>query len=369
MSEIKIPLLDLKTQYRNMADQIKDRIMSVVESQRYIMGPEVSELENNIADYCGVPHAIGVASGTDALLLALKSFGIKEGDEVITTPFTFYSTASSIVHAGGRPVFADIDPDTCLVRPELIQAAITDRTRAIIPVHLFGQCADMDAINGLAKDRDIFVLEDACQAIGAKLSGRAAGSMGDAGALSFYPSKNLGAMGDGGMVLTTRDDIAEKMKVLRVHGASKEYHHEVIGYNSRLDTIQAAVLLAKFPHLDDWADKRAAHAKIYNQRFEKGPVKPLDTVSGARHVYNNYVVRAPKRDKLMEYLKGRGIGCAVYYPEPLHKMACFSQFMSDEEFPGAETAAAECLAIPAYPEMTDDMVEEVASAVLGFYGS
>lgn len=366
---MKIPLLDLSAQFQGLESEVLPRIEAVVRSQRFILGPEVEEAEKRIADYCRVPFAIAVASGTDALILALRALGVGPGHEVITTPFTFYATASSVVHAGASPVFVDVEPDTCLIRADLIEAAVTERTRAIIPVHLFGQIADMGAIMAIAKKHGLLVLEDACQAIGAECEGKRAGAIGDAGALSFYPSKNLGGYGDGGMVVTGSKEIEEKVRLLRVHGARAEYRHEVIGYNSRLDTIQAAVLLAKLPHLDEWNRARRKNAAIYDRLFHDSPVKPLALRPGRTHVYNNYVIRAERRDQLMAHLKDQGIGCAVYYPEPLHRLPCFSRYLGKRDsFPASEQAARECLAIPVYPEMTEEMVEHVAKTVLAFYG-
>jgi dTDP-4-amino-4,6-dideoxygalactose transaminase len=364
---MNIPLVDLAAQFKSIEAEVLERIESVVRSQRFILGPEVEEAEKKIAALCGAPIGVGVASGTDALILSLRALGIGPGDEVITTPFTFYATAGSVVHAGAMPVFVDIEPDTCLISAEAVEAAVTARTRAIIPVHLFGQCADMGRIMEIAGRLGLAVIEDACQAIGAEFEGKRAGSIGDAGALSFYPSKNLGGYGDGGMVVTRREDVAANLRVLRVHGARSEYRHEVIGYNSRLDTIQAAVLLAKLPHLEKWGGARAKNAAIYDRRFAGSSVIPLARRRGRKHVYNNYVVRAPRRDELMAALKAQDIGCAVYYPEPLSKMACFERFVGGA-FPASEEAARTCLAIPAYPEMTPDMVEQVADAVLDFYG-
>jgi len=369
MTDIRIPLVDLSAQHRKLEREIKTRIEAVIDSGKFILGPEVSGLEEKLTAYCEARTALGVASGTDALLLSLKALGVAPGDEVITSPFTFYSTASTIVHAGAIPVFADIDPQTCLISPGLVEKAVTEKTAGIVPVHLFGQCADMDELNGIAKQRGLFVLEDACQAIGALYKGKKAGSLGDAAALSFYPSKNLGGFGDGGMVITVRQDVAEKVRLLRVHGAAKEYHHSVIGYNSRLDTIQAAALLAKFASLDEWIQNRRKNAARYNEWFQDAPVRPLLERPDRQGVFNNYVVRAERRDGLMEHLRDNGIGCAVYYPEPLHLMACFRPFMKEgEDFPEARRASEECLAIPVYPEMTEDMVDEVARAVLSFYG-
>jgi dTDP-4-amino-4,6-dideoxygalactose transaminase len=341
----------------------------VVKSGRFILGPEVGELEKGLADYSGVKHAIGVASGTDALVIALRALGAGPGDEVITTPFSFYATASSIVHVGARPVFADIDPSTCLIRPDAIEAAITPKTKGVIVVHLYGQCCEMDQINAIAKKRGLFVIEDACQAVGAGYKGKRAGALADAAALSFYPSKNLGGMGDGGMVLTPRDDVADKVKLLRVHGAAKEYHHDLIGYNSRLDSIQAAILLAKLPHLDQWIEARQRHADIYHRKFQGTAVRPLDVLPERRCVYNNFVVRVEDREAMIERLKARDIGCGVYYPVPLHKLGCFAPMVPPGlDLPGADRACREVLAIPAYPEMTDGMVEEVAEAALAFEG-
>lgn len=365
---MEIPLVDLSAQHRKLERELKAGIEQVISSGKFILGPEVAELEKKLSEYCGTARALGVASGTDALLLSLKALGVKPGDEVITTPFTFYSTASTIVHAGARPVFADIEPETCLIRPDLVEEAITEKTAGIVPVHLFGQCADMEELNRLAAANGLFVLEDACQAIGASYRDRQAGSLGDAAALSFYPSKNLGGMGDGGMILTGRDDVAEKVSLLRVHGASRDYHHSVIGYNSRLDTIQAATLLAKLPYLDEWIENRRRNAERYQEWFHDSPVKPLTEKPDRRSVFNNYVIRAPGRDGLMEHLRKNGIGCAVYYPEPLHRMPCFRDFVKENaDFPEAQRAAEEVLAIPAYPEMTPEMVDRVARAVLSFY--
>jgi len=368
MPEIKVPLLDLKAQYQGMAEEINERLKSVVESQCFILGPEVEALEKEISAFFGAKHAIGVASGTDALILSLKALGVGPGDEVITTPFSFYATASCIVHAGARPVFADIDPDTCLISPETVRSAVGERTKAVIPVHLFGQCAEMDALSRIAEEHGLKILEDACQAAGAEYRGRRAGAMGDAGALSFYPSKNLGGFGDGGMALTNGDETAGRIRTLRVHGASREYHHETIGYNSRLDEIQAAVLRVKLSRLEKWNQARRENAARYDRAFQDGPVKPLNRVPGSVHVFNNYVVRAPERDRLMDRLKKRGVGCAVYYPAPLHRMECFwGPEGKKPSLPGADQASRECLAIPVHPELTREMQDHVIESILEFY--
>ncbi len=368
MTEIKIPLLDLRAQYAAIKQDVKNRIENVLDNQGFILGPEVSELERKIAEYVGARHAVGVASGTDALILSLRALGVGPGDEVITPTFTFYSTASSVVLVGARPVFVDVDPDTCLIDTDKVKEAVNERTRAVVPVHLFGQCADVAGIRSVLGPFSPAILEDACQAIGAGLGGGRAGSMGDAAAISFYPSKNLGGYGDGGMVTTNRDDVADSIRLLRVHGARESYHHSHIGYNSRLDSIQAAVLLAKLPLLSEWASKRRERADYYDRAFQGTSVKPLARVGGD-HVFNNYVVRVEKRDELMKYLAGKGIGSAVYYPVPLHRLGCFKPYLNEaDSFPASERACLECLAIPVYPEMTSDMVKEVADKILEFYG-
>jgi dTDP-4-amino-4,6-dideoxygalactose transaminase len=351
-----------------MAAAVRERVEHVFESQHFVLGPEVAALEHNLARYCEVPYAVGVASGTDALYLGLLALGIGPGHEVITTPFTFFATASTIIATGAKPVFVDIDPDTCLLDPVKVEEAVTHNTRAIVPVHLFGQCVDMDALKKTAKAMGLYILEDACQAIGARYRGRPACSLGDAGALSFYPSKNLGGAGDGGMFLTANKELAEKVQRLHVYGHYLEYGRQYIGTNSRLDSLQAAVLLAKLPYLDHWTQLRIAHARQYHERFRGSSVRPLQKLPHRLHVYNNYVIRALRREELVAYLERRGIGSRIYYPEPLHKVSCFEHYVGKVSLPAAEEAARLCLAIPCYPEMSEAMVDEVAETVLKFYG-
>ncbi len=367
-----VPLLDLKAQYRTIREEIEREIAEVFESQYYILGPKVSELEAEIAAYSRVKHAVGVSSGTDALLIALMAEGIGAGDEVVTTPFTFFATAGSIHRVGARPVFVDIDPVTFNIDPSGIEAAITDRTRAILPVHLFGQMANMDPILELAKAHGIPVIEDAAQAIGAEDKGRRAGSLGAYGCFSFFPSKNLGGAGDGGIV-TTQDDARHEILVkMRVHGGVQMYHHEFVGGNFRLDALQAAVVKVKLKHLDGWTEGRRKNAAIYDRLFteagliEQGVVLPK--VVGSRHIFNQYTLRVPNRDDLVEHLKQRGVGCSVYYPVPMHLQQCFRYLGHKQgDFPESERAANEVVSLPIYPELTEAQLEEVVAAVAEFY--
>jgi len=365
---MKIPLIDLDAQFAEIEGELLQRIEGVVRSHQYVLGPEVSALEDDLAKYCGTAHGVGVASGTDALIIGLKALGLGPGDEVITTAFTFFSTASSIVHAGATPVFVDVEPDTCLIDVDRVAEAVTEKTRAVIPVHIFGQCADMGALGKLAGSAGLKVIEDACQAIGAEQDGRRAGSMGDLAALSFYPSKNLGGCGDGGMILTNDQDLAEKAKLLRDHGTYEEYGRACFGHNSRLDSIQAAALSVKLSRLDRWADRRRQNALHYNRRFKGAPLVPLSNPPGRLHVYNNYVVRTGRRDDLHEFLSKNGVGARIYYQTALHQMPCFAPWLPDG-FTLAETekAVRECLALPCYPEMTEEMVDRVADLVLEFF--
>ncbi len=368
-----IPLLDLRAQFETIRDQVVPALMEAVEGQRFIMGEQVGRLEEAVAELVGVPFAIACASGTDALLLSLKALALEPGDEVITTPFTFFATAGAIHNAGGTPVFVDIDPVTFNIEVGGVEAAITERTRAIEPVHLFGQMADVDRIMALAESRDIVVIEDAAQAIGARrrIHGewRGAGAFGTAGAFSFFPSKNLGGWGDGGMITTSDADLAGRLRKLRVHGGAKQYHHEEIGTNSRLDTVQAAVLLAKLPHLAEWNAARREHARIYNEALEgvAGVVVPR-TDPANEHVFNQYTIRADRRDDLKAFLTERGIGCAIYYPRPLHLQPCFEHLGYVEgRFPEAERACGEVISLPVYPELTVQQQGAVIEAIREFY--
>lgn len=369
---MQVPLLDLRAQFESMRDDVLHRIMEVVETQRFIMGPQVGELEEAIARLSNARFAVGVASGTDALLLSLKLLDLEPGDEVITTPFTFFATAGAIHNAGGTPVFVDIDPATFNLAVEQVEQAVTPRTRAIVPVHLFGQMAPMERIMAVATKHGLAVIEDAAQAMGArrKIDGRwhAAGELGMTGAFSFFPSKNLGGWGDGGMILTQDEKAAERLRKLRTHGGAKQYHHEEVGTNSRLDTIQAAVLLAKLKHLARWNEARRERARFYDQALRgiDGIVAPCADEAN-EHVYHQYTVRAARRDALKEHLKSGGIGSAVYYPKPLHLQPCFAELGYREgSLPEAERAAREVLSLPVYPELTTRAQEYVVEQIRSF---
>jgi dTDP-4-amino-4,6-dideoxygalactose transaminase len=364
---MQVPLLDLKAQYATIKDEIKAAIDEVLESQYFIMGPKVQKFEEEIAKYCNVQHAVGVASGSDALLLALMAIDIGYGDEVITTPYTFFATAGSISRLGAKPVFVDIDPKTYNINPELIEENITNKTKAIIPVHLYGQCADMDPILEIGKKYNLCIIEDAAQAIGAEYKGRKAGSMGDMGCLSFFPSKNLGGYGDGGMVITNNTELAEKIRVLRVHGAKPKYYHSLIGVNSRLDALQAAVLSVKLKYLDGWSKSRIKNAENYNLLFSDTDVITPYTEPYNYHIYNQYVIRVGKRNELQAFLKERNIGTEIYYPVSLHLQRCYADLGYQEgDFPESEKAAKETLALPIYSELTKEQQIVVVDAIKEF---
>jgi len=370
---VNVPLLDLVAQYRNIKDDVERAVMAVIQRQGFIMGPEVAQLEAEVARLSRTGHAIGCASGTDALLLPLRALDLEPGDEVITTPFTFFATAGAIHNAGGRPVFVDIDAGTYNISPQAIEAAITPRTRAIIPVHLFGQMAAIEAILPIAERHGLAVIEDAAQAIGARrrIDGewRMAGELGTCGTLSFFPSKNLGAFGDGGMIVTQDAALAERLRRLRLHGGSKQYFHDEVGFNSRLDTLQAAVLLAKLPYLAEWSIARARNAARYTEAFSGHPaVCPPQVDPANTHIYNQYTIRVPRRDELQARLKERGIGSAIYYPLPLHLQPCFSRLgYRPGSMPVSESAATSVISLPVYPEMPRDHQDAVIEAVLEFY--
>jgi dTDP-4-amino-4,6-dideoxygalactose transaminase len=370
---VNVPLLDLVAQYRNIKDDVERAVMAVIQRQGFIMGPEVAQLEAEVARLSRTGHAIGCASGTDALLLPLRALDLEPGDEVITTPFTFFATAGAIHNAGGRPVFVDIDAGTYNISPQAIEAAITPRTRAIIPVHLFGQMAAIEAILPIAQRHGLAVIEDAAQAIGARrrIDGewRMAGELGTCGTLSFFPSKNLGAFGDGGMIVTQDAALAERLRRLRLHGGSKQYFHDEVGFNSRLDTLQAAVLLAKLPYLAEWSIARARNAARYTEAFSGHPaVCPPQVDPANTHIYNQYTIRVPRRDELQARLKERGIGTAIYYPLPLHLQPCFSRLgYRPGSMPVSESAATSVISLPVYPEMPRDHQDAVIEAVLEFY--
>lgn len=376
---MKVPLLDLKAQYASIKEEVKLAIDEVLESQYFILGPEVEELEKNIAAYSKVAYAVGISSGSDALLISLMAIGIRPGDEIITTPFTFFSTAGVISRLHAVPVFVDIDPVTFNLDPRKLAAAITEKTKAIIPVHLFGQCADMDAVIAVAKQKEVFIVEDAAQSIGADYKGGKAGSMGDMGIFSFFPTKNLGGYGDGGMVVTDDKSFYEKIKILRVHGAHSRYYHKLLGGNFRLDAIQAAVLNVKLKYLDQWSQERRQNAAYYTQKFtdlglmERGFIRvpvPVYAYTGDKnyHIFNQYTLRVQNRDELREYLKQNGIGAEIYYPLPLHLQACFQELgYSEGDFPISEDAAEAVISIPIYPELTTEQQDYIIQKIAQFY--
>jgi dTDP-4-amino-4,6-dideoxygalactose transaminase len=371
---MNVPLLDLQAQYATIRDEVTAALARVFESQHFVLGAEVQALEEEIARYSQTRFAIGCASGSDALLLALMSCGVGEGDEVITTPFSFFATASTVARLGARPVFVDIDAQTYNIDAAHVANAINERTKAVIPVHLYGQCAEMNAINEIASKTGIPIIEDAAQAIGAEDNSRRAGSMGAIGCISFYPSKNLGGAGDGGMLVTDDADHAARLRALRVHGEERKYHHKTIGINSRLDAIQAAVLRVKLTHLEEWTQARQRNADRYQSLFREAGLSEsigLPFVrTDARHVYHQFVIRARdgKRDSLREHLRDRGVGTDVYYPVPLHLQECFGYLgYRENDLPVAETAARETLALPIYPELTPEQQEYVVSVIGDFF--
>jgi len=366
---MKVPLLDLKAQYAKIKDEVLAGVSEVLESQRCIGGPEVSELEKKVASLSDCRFAVGASSGTDAILSCLMGLDVGPGDEVVTTPFTFFSTVGCIVRVCARPVFVDIDPKTYNINAALIEKAITEKTRAIMPVHLFGQMADMNPIMEIAEKRNLAVIEDAAQSITSAYKGRKAGSIGTAGCLSFYPSKNLGAAGDAGMILTNDEKLAGRLLIMRNHGAEQKYYHKYVGGNFRLDALQAAVLLAKLPRLDEWSEARRRNAAYYDEKFAGTVVKTPFISPDCVSVFNQYVIRAPRRDELAAHLKKKGIGCEIYYPVPMHLQECFGYLgYAEGDFPEAEKAAKEVLAIPVYPELTDEMKDYVVEEILSFLG-
>jgi dTDP-4-amino-4,6-dideoxygalactose transaminase len=370
---VNVPLLDLVAQYREIKDDVLTALMAVIERQTFIMGPEVGRLEAEIARLSHAKHGIACASGTDALLLPLRALDLKPGDEVITTPFTFFATAGTVHNAGGTPVFVDIDPATMNIDPAAIEAAITPRTRAIIVVHLFGQMAPMEAIGPIAARQGLPVIEDGAQSIGARrrIDGdwRMSGELGTVGTLSFFPTKNLGAWGDGGLMVTQDDALAERLRRLRLHGGSRQYLHEEVGTNSRLDTLQAAVLLAKLPHLERWNQARKRNAARYQAAFGGHPAVCPPAVDPANdHIFHQYTIRVPQRDRLQAHLKERGIGHSIYYPLALHLQPCFA-FLGYRRgsLPVAEAAMDSVISLPIYPEMSTGQQDAVIEAVQSFY--
>ncbi|MHC4701993.1 MAG: DegT/DnrJ/EryC1/StrS family aminotransferase [Planctomycetota bacterium] len=358
---MKVPLLDLKAQYATIRDEVAQAIDEVCESQAFALGPAVAEFEKNIAAYCNCKFAIGVSSGTDALLISLMALGVKPGDEVITSPFTFFATAGSVMRVGAKPVFVDIDPGTFNIDPSAIEEKMTEKTKAIIPIHLFGQVAAIEPITEIARRHDLVVIEDAAQAIGASRNGTTAGNFGDCGCFSFYPTKNLGCFGDGGLVTTNNGETAEKVKILRNHGQDPVYFYKIIGGNFRLDGIQGAVLNVKLKYLDRWNEKRRENASLYDSLLADSPVKTPKIDAGNVSIYHQYTVAAPERDKLREFLAENQLGSAVFYPKPLHLQDCFEELgYKQGDLPAAEKACNEVLSLPIYPELSQDQIEHVA---------
>jgi dTDP-4-amino-4,6-dideoxygalactose transaminase len=362
---MQVKLLDLQAQYVPIRAEIRRAIDDVCDAQALILGPHVERFEHSLAEYCGTTHAIGVSSGTDALLCSLMALGIKPGDEVICPSFTFFATAGSIARLGARPVFVDIEPQSFNINPDLLKKKVTKKTRAIMPVHLFGQLARMEAINEIARAHDIPVIEDAAQAIGAKRNNKRACAWGLAGCLSFYPSKNLGAFGDAGAICTSDDQLAETCRLLRVHGSGQTYYHKLLGGMFRLAAVQAAVLSVKLKYLDQWHEGRRRNASLYDQLFAGTKVKRPVIDAGNWSIYNQYVVRVPDRDALKQRLAQNGIGTAVYYPLGLHLQECFRDLgYRVGDLPETERACRDVLALPIYPELTEEQVRHVASAVI-----
>ncbi len=380
---MKVPFFDLKPQFASIEGEVKSALDEVFKTQQFILGPAVTQLEQAIAQYCKAPHAVGVASGSDALILSLMALGIGPGDEVLVPPFTFFATAGAVSRVGATPVFVDIQEDSYNIDPLQFERKITSKTKAIIPVHLYGQCADMDPILQVAKNRKISVIEDAAQAIGAEYqprpggsgqrAGQRAGQIGDLGCFSFYPTKNLGAFGDAGMVVTRDPDLAQRVRILRVHGSEPKYIHKWIGMNSRLDSMQAAILLVKLKHLESWTQERQRKAERYRLLFQdllpSVPGLRLPTVQyHNRHIFHQYVIRAPKRNDLRQFLNEQGVGTDIYYPVPLHLQECYSFLKCRPgDCPVSEKASEEVLALPIYPELTEEQQAYVVDRIKAFY--
>ena len=370
---MKVPLLDLKPQYQSLKKELDAALLRVAESQYFILGPEVKALEQATAAYSGCKYGIGISSGTDALLIALMGLEIGAGHEVITSPYTFFATAGTIARVGAKPVFVDIEPGSFNISPDAIERAITPRTKAIMPVHLYGQMADMDRIMEIARRHKLRVIEDAAQAIGSEdAKGRRACSIGDIGCLSFFPTKNLGAFGDAGACVTNDEQLAAKLLKLRVHGMEPKYYHELVGGNFRLDEIQAAVLNVKLPHLDSWSEARQRNAAFYDAAFAKAGIKGLVTpppaAKGSRHIYNQYCVRVPRRDELRAHLAKEGVGAEIYYPLPLHMQQCFAYLGHEpDDFPESLRATRETLALPIFPELEQSQLQYVVDTIAAFY--
>ena len=387
---MNVPLLDLQAQYATIKDKIRAAVDGVFESQRFVLGPNVAALEAEIAKYCGVPFAVGVASGTDALLISLKALGVGQGDAVVTVPYTFFATAGVIVNLGARPIFIDIEESGYEMDPGKLSSflarecsySLTTRkvvhkssntiVKAIVPVHLYGQCADMDEILAVAQRYNLPVVEDACQALSATYKDRHAGAIGDLGCFSFFPSKNLGGAGDGGMIITSNQQLADRVRLLRTHGAHHQYFHDVVGFNSRLDELQAAVLRVKLPYLQAWSQARGENALRYKRDFEAANllscVTPPAILANRSHIFHQYVIRCNKRDELREFLTSKGVSTAIYYPVSLHEQECF-RFLGyvSGDLPRSHAASKETLALPVYPELSDGQRLHVVSSIASFY--
>ncbi len=387
---MNVPLLDLQAQYAIIKNEIRAAVDDVFESQRFVLGANVAALEEEIAEYCGVPFGVGVASGTDALLISLKALGVGQGDAVITVPYTFFATAGVIVNLGARPIFIDIEESGFEMDPEKLSSflarecsySLTTRKvvhkssnatiKAIVPVHLYGQCADMDEILAVAQRHNLPVVEDACQALSSTYKDRYAGAMGDLGCFSFFPSKNLGAAGDGGMVITSNKQLADRVRLLRTHGAHHQYFHDIVGFNSRLDELQAAVLRVKLRYLRAWSQARGENALRYKRDFEAAGllsyVSPPAMLPNRSHIFHQYVIRCNKRDELREFLTSRGVGSAIYYPVSLHEQECFRYLgYVSGDMPRSHAASKETLALPVYPELSDEQRLHVVSSIASFY--
>ncbi|MFD0680813.1 MULTISPECIES: DegT/DnrJ/EryC1/StrS family aminotransferase [unclassified Paenibacillus] len=369
---MKVPMLDLTIQYSQLKLEIQDALEAVMSTSHFILGPNVKKLEADIAEYSQVKYGIGVANGSDALHISLMACGVGPGDEVITTSFTFFATAGAIARIGAIPVFVDIDPVTFNIDPSLIEEKITSKTKAIIPVHLYGQTADMDPILEIAKKYRLYVIEDAAQAIGSEYKGRKVGEFGDTCCYSFFPTKNLGAYGDAGMIVTNNAELAEKISVIRVHGSKPKYYHHVLGYNSRLDEMQAAILNVKFPHLDDWSrlrrEKAANYTELLNEQVSNSKVQTPVEAEGHHHIYHQYTLRVKRRDELQSFLQEQGVSTMIYYPKPLHLQPVFSELGYKEgDLPHTEKAAEEAISLPIFPELTTEQQQYVVAKIADFY--
>ncbi|WML46114.1 DegT/DnrJ/EryC1/StrS family aminotransferase [Neobacillus sp. PS3-40] len=369
---MKVPMLDLSEQYQGLRSEVLEVLDQVMGSSRFILGDNVKKLEQDIAKFSNVAHGIGVGNGSDAIHIALQALGIGPGDEVITTTFTFFATGGAIVRVGATPVYVDIDPETFNIDPVKVEEAITEKTKAIIPVHLYGQMADMETLAKIAEKHNLVIVEDAAQAIGAKQNGKSVGELSSAATYSFFPTKNLGAYGDGGMIVTNNDDVAEKTGVIRVHGSKPKYYHHVLGYNSRLDELQAAVLNVKFPHLEEWGELRRQKAETYthllNETLGDVVTTPVEK-EGNYHVFHQYTIRVENRDELQKFLNDQGVQTMIYYPLPLHLQPVFENLgYKKGDLPVAEKAANEALSLPMFPELKTEQQEYVVAKIAEFYG-